>query len=205
MGFYDNYLSRVNSVPRWAKNVLDNQVERSLRTIEGICNLAAETSVLEVGIGAGVFFQACRRRGWSYTGVDRNASMVSGLDDADAICGQVPPFPEEVLKKRFNLIYSAFVLEHMRDGVQACEFMAACTKCLSAEGQIVILVPDALTLKTEFWSVDYTHTFPTTERNVTLEIPTAWNDPVGTYTIKVLDVASGGTISVNFQLKTAKK
>lgn len=166
MGFYDNYLSRVNSVPSWVKRILDNQTERTVQTIEKVGGLGEDTSVLEIGVGAGVFFQSCRSRGWNYMGVDRNAPMVEGLGMADAICAEVPPLPDEIRSRRFDLIYSAFVLEHMRDGVTACDFVKECRDCLNEQGKMALLVPDALSLKLEFWSVDYTHAFPTTERNV---------------------------------------
>jgi hypothetical protein len=54
----------------------------------------------------------------------------------------------------------------MENGKTACEFMRGAASCLADDGSLIILVPDALSLKMEFWSVDYTHSFPATERNV---------------------------------------
>jgi hypothetical protein len=39
-------------------------------------------------------------------------------------------------------------------------------RALKPEGVLALVVPDALSLGLEFWNLDYTHRYPTAERNV---------------------------------------
>jgi len=123
---------------------------------------------LEVGIGIGLFASACRQRGWRYIGIDRNEKMVQALDeDYHVLVGEVPPLPEGVDLASCDLAYSSFVLEHLADGIQCYEFVRELSRALKPEGVLVLVVPDALNIGIEFWNLDYTHRYPTADRNVT--------------------------------------
>jgi len=166
MGFYDTYLERLAAAPSLIKRIQHDAVIRLVRCIERSCGGAKERDVLEIGVGDGSFCRAAQQRKWNYTGIDRNAAMVKNVGDANVFCAEVPPFPAQIAQKRFDLIYAAFVLEHMENGKAACEFVKESAGHLAGGGSLVLLVPDVLSMQMEFWSVDYTHAFPTTERNV---------------------------------------
>lgn len=166
MGFYDTYSERLAAAPGWFKQVQEKALDRLMRSIEQSCGGEKPRDVLEIGIGNGDFSRAALLRNWRYTGIDRNEAMTKNAGAGSAFCAEVPPFPEQLAQKKFDLIYSAFVLEHMENGKAACEFVKESTDHLAAGGSLVLLVPDVLSMQLEFWSVDYTHAFPTTERNV---------------------------------------
>lgn len=166
MGFYDTYLQRLAAAPSWVRQVQQKALDRLMQCIEQSCGGKKARDVLEIGIGEGSFSRAAQQRKWNYTGIDRNADMARNAGGENVFCAEVPPFPMQIVQKRFDLIYAAFVLEHMDGGKAACEFMKESAAHLADDGSLVLLVPDALSLKMEFWSVDYTHSFPTTERNV---------------------------------------
>jgi len=166
MGFYDAYLERIAATPSWVRRAQQKALDRLMRCIEKSCGGEKERDVLEIGIGDGSFCRAVQQRNWNYTGIDRNAAMVKNAGGGNVFCAEVPPFPSQIERKKFDLIYAAFVLEHMESGKAACEFVKESADHLTDGGSLVLLVPDALSIQMEFWSVDYTHAFPTTERNV---------------------------------------
>ncbi|NOU36672.1 MAG: class I SAM-dependent methyltransferase [Kiritimatiellaceae bacterium] len=166
MGFYDTYLERLAAAPVWFKHVQQKALDRLMRSIEKSCGGQKVRDVLEIGIGSGDFSRAVQQRNWTYTGIDRNEAMTKNAGAGTAFCAEVPPFPAQLAQKKFDLIYSAFVLEHMESGKAACEFVKESAGHLADGGSLVLLVPDVLSMRMEFWSVDYTHAFPTTERNV---------------------------------------
>jgi SAM-dependent methyltransferase len=128
----------------------------------------ASASVLEVGVGSGLFAEACRKQGWKYVGVERNESIALALrPDHKVVVGEVPPLPDEIESESFDLAYSAFVFEHLADGIEGFHFVQELHRVLKPGGVLTLIVPDALSLGMEFWSLDYTHRYPTTERNVT--------------------------------------
>lgn len=163
MGHYENYLERLTGIPSFFKKILQRADQKIFREITKEI-LRTDLSVLEIGIGDGSFYRLTKDKGWAYTGLDRNENMANSVPNG--ICTTIPPFPDLIKDEKFDLIYSAFVLEHMKDGDQAFEFLRACSDHLADMGETVVLVPDALSLGLEFWSIDYTHGYPTTERNV---------------------------------------
>jgi len=163
---YSNVMSRhpplVQRAERYRQNRLLDIVGRHLRKNHQAIR------ALEVGVGIGLFAQACRERGWNYTGVDRNEKMVTMLGKQfHVILAEVPPLPANIEEEIYDLAYTAFVLEHLRDGSEAFLFVNELARAVRTQGLIVLVVPDALSLGLEFWNLDYTHRYPTAERNVT--------------------------------------
>ena len=129
--------------------------------------IKGEVRALEVGIGIGLFASACRQRRWRYTGIDRNKKIACELGrDLPVLVGEVPPLPVGVEPGSFDLVYSSFVFEHLADGMHGFEFARELCRALKPEGMLVLLVPDARSLGLEFWNLDYTHRYPTADRNV---------------------------------------
>lgn len=163
MGHYENYLKRLNSVPDFFRKRLAEADRRIFEEITKSCP-DKKLSVLEIGIGSGGFYELIKEKGWDYTGLDRNKDIADSVPNG--IHTSVPPFPAGLKDQKYDLIYSAFVLEHMPSGDRAYELLKECAEHVSEYGEIAILVPDALSIGLEFWSIDYTHGYPTTERNV---------------------------------------
>lgn len=123
-------------------------------------------SVLEVGVGKGFFARVCRDHGHDYHGIEASEEQCARLKEQGLVltCARVPPLPP--LEDRYDLIYSAHLLEHLPDSRAVHELLVQCSGKLEDGGAVAMLFPDAEAMKSEFWNCDYTHCYPTTERRV---------------------------------------
>lgn len=167
MALYDRFSDVMKGHGSFVQSVETKRQERILDWIAPFLKIKGEVSALEVGIGIGLFASACRQRGWRYTGIDRNEKIAAELGrDLPVLVGEVPPLPVGVEPGSFDLAYSSFVFEHLADGMQGFEFARELCRTLKPEGMLVLVVPDARSLGLEFWNLDYTHRYPTADRNV---------------------------------------
>lgn len=167
MSLYDRYSEVMKGHGAWVQALEAVRQERILDWIQACLPAGEAVRALEVGIGIGLFARACQRRGWAYTGVDRNEKMALELGKELPVCiGEVPPLPETLEPGTFDLAYSSFVFEHLRDGTHGFEFARELGRALKPGGVLTLVVPDALSLGLEFWNLDYTHRYPTAQRNV---------------------------------------
>lgn len=168
MALYDRYSDVMSGHSPFIQKVEIQRQERILRFIEERLERKTGVKAVEVGIGIGLFARACRGRNWDYTGIDRNAKMLAALGkDFRVVEGEVPPAPAEVPEAAHDLAYSSFVFEHLADGTAGFHFAKELTRLTRPNGLVVLVVPDALSLGLEFWNLDYTHRYPTADRNVT--------------------------------------
>lgn len=128
-----------------------------------------QLKILEIGPGKGYFHRACMEDGEvEYFGLDRSANILNLLADvpeANKFYGEVPNLP--TIPVKFDIIYAAFVLEHLLGGGESqFEFVSWAKRHLVEGGILALQVPDSERLGMEFWNIDYTHTFPTTKRSV---------------------------------------
>ncbi|MFH0907578.1 MAG: class I SAM-dependent methyltransferase [bacterium] len=168
MALYDRYsdviLGQAPFVQRMERYRQDRIVDFATRHL----NTSPGVRAVEVGVGIGLFAEACKARGWNYTGVDRNQKMLDLLGTSFTVVNaEVPPMPAALAPGSFDLAYSSFVVEHLADGTKAFEFVSELERMVKPDGLIVLVVPDALSLGLEFWNLDYTHRYPTAERNMT--------------------------------------
>jgi ubiquinone/menaquinone biosynthesis C-methylase UbiE len=134
MALYDRFSDVMKDHGDFVHSMEKKRQERILDWIVPFLKTKDEVRALEVGVGIGLFAVGCRQRGWSYVGVDRNKKMVSELGgDFSVLEGEVPPLPEMVELGSFDLAYSAFVLEHLADGVQGYEFACEMNRALKPE------------------------------------------------------------------------
>jgi SAM-dependent methyltransferase len=168
MPLYDRYSEVMTAHGPFVQRLEEKRQARILDWISRLLPSKQEISALEVGVGIGLFASACRQRGWKYTGIDRNEKMIRALGDKGfpVLVGEVPPLPAGVAPASFDLVYSSFVFEHLADGTHGFQFAHELTKALKPDGLLVLVVPDALSLGLEFWNLDYTHRYPTADRNV---------------------------------------
>lgn len=167
MAVYDNYTEVISSHPGFVQKMEACRQKKIIREIKNMLSPSRPFNVLETGIGTGLFARAVKEEGWQYTGIDRSKKICALLGrDYKVLQAELPPFPKELSSSTFDLVYAAFVLEHMKNGVEAHDFISALSDHTMPGGAIVLIVPDSLSLGMEFWNLDYTHTFPTTERNV---------------------------------------
>lgn len=170
MAFYDSFIDTMTAHPTYIQKMEVRRNEKIATIIDKHIEKQEPKSVLEVGIGIGLFKDAIMKLNYAYTALDRNQKMVAAVnacnDGSRAICASVPPVPDELKTERFDVVYAAFVAEHMADGVELFSFVDGLKSLLKENGLLVLIAPDVRSMGIEFWNQDYTHRYPTTERNV---------------------------------------
>jgi 2-polyprenyl-3-methyl-5-hydroxy-6-metoxy-1,4-benzoquinol methylase len=137
--------------------------------------------VLELGVGKGYFAKACfmynqiHQTAIKYSAFDRNKDMLENLVEYNqtikTYSGELPNLVINS-KKKFDIVYCAFVVEHLKNGMEVYELINNIKKILNKDGLIIFFTPNALSQRFEFYNIDYTHSYPTTSRNLTM----AFND-----------------------------
>lgn len=125
----------------------------------------ASASILEVGPGLGFFAGVCRERKLRWRGVEMNHAQAQALQaqgfEVDA--GAIPPFPPG---PPVDVIWMSHVLEHAPGYRDAFAMVSAAKERLEPGGRLVVIGPDVLSWRGEFWNCDWTHGFPTSLRRV---------------------------------------
>jgi SAM-dependent methyltransferase len=168
MAYYDNFVR--HSHPRFAQQILLHcNVQTVKLLLRGFSVKQKHISLLEIGPGKGYFYQALKQVGKNrveYHCCDQNTSVLEQFPVESRLEASVPPLPET--GKRFDIIYAAYVIEHLAGGKQVYDFVESCGKNLKPGGVLVLLAPDSCSQGFEFWNMDYTHSYPTTMRNVAM-------------------------------------
>jgi len=131
--------------------------------------------LLELGVGKGYFAKACHRYSQehdtkiNYHAFDRNRAMLENVkrlnNSTKTYSGDLPNLSIEPNKK-FDIVYCAFVVEHLNSGEEVHELITNIKKILNDDGLVIFFTPDALSQGFEFYNIDYTHQYPTTARNI---------------------------------------
>ena len=66
----------------------------------------------------------------------------------------------------FDMVWMSHVLEHSPSWLEARSMVDAARSLLKGGGVLVVVSPDLLSWRHQFWNVDATHGYPTTLRNV---------------------------------------
>lgn len=167
MSYYDTFQALEH--PGWAQRFLlwcNGSVVRHILALSG----KPRPRVLEIGPGKGYFFRALRGLcpEAHYVAVDENRAMLERLGAQHVVQASIPGLP--AFDEVFDIVYASYVIEHLADGRALYDFLTACRRVLGAGGHIVLFAPDCLKQRMEFWNIDYTHSYPTTKRNVTLAL-----------------------------------
>lgn len=165
MQLYDIFLTKVH--PRWIQSILARFNRNILAYLLTFFKTDKNLSILEIGPGKGYFYQATRAFPHiQYFAFDRNIHMLKKLRISRIFHGEAPKLVN--FKRKFHIIYIAYVIEHLQNGEAVYDLIRNCKKYLYPSGIIVMLAPNALAQGFEFWNGDYTHTCLTTKRNVAM-------------------------------------
>ena len=121
--------------------------------------------ILEIGYGHGYFADVVCDRGWEYSCADISAPLV----ELGATNGHDVRFPDgfgHEMEGEFDVLWLSHVLEHATNWESARGLVAGYLRFLKPGGLVAIVGPDYLSWKSQFWSGDFSHGFPTTRRNV---------------------------------------
>jgi hypothetical protein len=159
-GLYTEFAS--NRPSKIGLRVLRFQQSRLLKTV--IAKSGEVTSVLEIGPGWGAFATHCRDLGVKYEFVD-NSPTISDLMFAEGfvgLCGTT----NQLQTISVSTIWMSHVLEHSPTWSEARNMLTHLSEIAQDGTRIVIIGPDYLSWRGEFFNVDSTHGYPTTLRNV---------------------------------------
>lgn len=171
MNYYDNFYK--NKHPKHLQRFLILNNKDLIQFILAKFNKNTPIKFLEIGPGKGYVYKAIlelnnsKNRLVDYYAIDRNKLILEKLGiGKNGFLGEVPPMPP--IKNKFDIIYAAYVAEHLKDGETIYSMINELKKYLSKDGIVVFLTPDCMKQKMEFWNMDYTHKYPTTKRNVSM-------------------------------------
>jgi hypothetical protein len=131
------------------------------RVIPGL----AQKTLLEIGPGHGLLADACKRSHIDYYGLEMNETQAQALtlQGHNVAAATVPPIPKG---GPTQVIWLSHMLEHANSYSEAKTIIQACYDRLDPAGFVVIIGPDILHWREEFWSIDWSHGFPTTINRV---------------------------------------
>lgn len=141
----------------WHKRMLTLAMKR-------IPQLRSKT-ILEIGAGHGHLAKICKEENICYYGHEMNDTQANCLraEGYAVTAATIPPIPAGV---PVQVIWLSHVLEHANSFQDAKAMLLACHDRLDKNGYLVVIAPDIHHWKTEFWSVDWSHGFPTSLNRV---------------------------------------
>lgn len=162
MPFYDNFLDRGKNITFIGEKIIKSEIVNRLKLIDQFCN-ERMPKILEFGPGKGHFAQTVTQRQWEYIAIDGSPTLVKKLRQSEfnIIEAFVPPLPPN-LAKDFDVTLMEHFIEHMGTPGEARELIFQSRDRLRSGGIIILVAPDYLSHKENFWNSDYTHAFVTT-------------------------------------------
>ena len=166
MPFYDNYFSRSESISRVGKWIIAREIQNRI-SLSQILSNKKNLKTLEFGPGKGHFARAVLSSGWEYRALDGSPSVLQLLraEGIDVIQAFVPPVPKEA-GSGYDLVLMEHFIEHMDSPASARDLVEAVHQSLSPNGLLLIVSPDFLAHRSNFWDCDYTHAFVTTNQRL---------------------------------------
>ncbi len=179
MAFYDFFARKdVSVVSRVISRRLHCKLGDLLRREIG----SEKGSVLEIGSGMGVFAEIIKNAlGMEYIGYEPNGKMSEHLRKRGFKIKEfcVPPLRERTESQEAIVLLQ--VIEHMPSVNEAVGVLTECFRVLKPGGVIFMTCPDFMEWGKDFYNLDYTHRFPTTELNVSQILQDVGFDRVGVY------------------------
>lgn len=124
------------------------------------------SSLFEVGPGHGYLAEHCKERGIKYEFCDTSPAVVAKMTELGfkGYEGMAHDIASRLGK--YDMIWMSHVLEHSPTWIDARQMMKTSMDLLTDKGVIVVVSPDVLNWRREFWNVDWSHGYPTSVRNV---------------------------------------
>lgn len=157
--YYNNWAE--NPPLNQSKFLFDYYFNKILKKVEKHIKIK---KVFEIGIGFGEFGLLCLKRGYEYKGMEMNErlTLMAREKGLNVELGKAPPIP----KHNFDTVWLSHVLEHNSTSMEARNMIEDIYNSLNSGGHLVLISPDILSWKQEFWNVDWSHGYPTSIKNV---------------------------------------
>lgn len=144
-------------IQRWHGKLLEHALKEA--------NVQPST-VLEIGPGHGYFAQQCSDRGLVYEFCDTSPAVMDKMSEL-GFNGHLGLLHENSDKmSQYDLIWMSHVLEHSPTWLDARLLVSTARDLLTSNGILVVVSPDILSWRREFFNVDWSHGYPTAIRNV---------------------------------------
>jgi hypothetical protein len=135
------------------------------KLMQSVCERADPIdSVLEIGPGWGAFASLCREQRIPYQFIDNSPAIANYLIQKGFVGSHGTS--NQLHRIDATTIWMSHVLEHSSSWLDARNMLSHLVETAPDESQIVIIGPDAISWRFEFFNVDFTHGYPTTLRNV---------------------------------------
>lgn len=142
--YSDDYLADYYAgyiIPEYTQKTIDQQQEISTQNFSAIDKfLPNKGEMLDFGMGSGAYSEYARKLGWNVSGYDVDCNTTSSLAkklSMDIRCGDFEKL--DWGGKKFDLIYSHHVIEHLKDPVTRLKSFHA---ILKDEAYLYIGVPN---------------------------------------------------------------
>jgi len=143
------------------------------KAIEKWVKVALESSpmkILEIGVGRRTFYERLKKENpqMKYIGIEAGDKLYEEAksNGINVIKCFVPPFPQELEGECFDLVVMIHVLEHFRNFREAVEVLKGINGLLKPKGRLMLICPCARDNGMEFFDIDYSHSFITTENRI---------------------------------------
>ena len=122
--------------------------------------------VAEIGPGHGVFAGVVIGDHCRHIGLEANHRIAQQLRARGQWVSEcrVPPVP--LAAGSIDVVYASHVIEHARGPAEALALVQEAWRVLRPCGLLALAAPDYRAFGKLFWDVDYTHTFPVTDRRM---------------------------------------
>lgn len=159
---YSNYVDR-EPHPRSAR-FIRNWHQKHLRSAVAVSGTPRR--LLEIGPGHGYLAEASVGAGIEYVYVDTSPAVHRKMGELgySGHLGLLHQVDKSITN--FDMIWMSHVLEHSPTWIDARGLIEEAHSRLARGGTLVVISPDVLSWRREFWNVDWSHGYPTSLRNV---------------------------------------
>lgn len=154
---YSNYVKRTHG--SLAQRLVMGWHKRIFGLTETLALVRRGCRILEIGPGHGYLALHVNKLGYEYMFDDISEPVVEKMISLGFK-------RKSEMDQNFDLILLSHVLEHCPDWVSARSMLLENSYQLADGGVLVVIGPDYLNWKSQFFNVDATHGYPTTLRNV---------------------------------------
>jgi SAM-dependent methyltransferase len=122
----------------------------------------------EIGPGNGVFLRQLAASDVNYVCFEPNRTMAEELRKISPKIRVIPKMvpPVGLPAESADVVYLGHVIEHFRDHFEVHRVLSDCRRVLRKDGLLVLLFPDYLGYREDFFDIDYTHSYVTTVSRV---------------------------------------
>ena len=164
-GYYSEYIQD-RKPSDLGNKLISNWHGKLLKYVVRRNQLIPKQIFLEIGPGHGQFAERVKQSQFEYRFVDMSKSVTESMHSSgfEGYYGNLSEVPDSFGK--FDVVWISHVLEHCATWLDAREMLLIAKARLKEQGLLVVISPDILSSRGEFWASDFSHGYPTSIRSV---------------------------------------